>query len=144
MDHDLLDVKLNQLVHVLRETEGWLAVQADEFGRDIKLVRACQRNLQLLVEYASDVNGILALEFGKKVPGSYRESFATVFAMDPLTRVSAEDRVALFASVDWRNDLIHEYEPAASNDVFYTKLQEFLIAYRNYARAIRDRFNPSG
>jgi uncharacterized protein YutE (UPF0331/DUF86 family) len=143
MDHDLLDVKLNQLVHVLRETEGWLTVPYDEFGRDTKLVRACQRNLQLLVEYASDINGILVLELGTKVPGSYRESFAAVFAMDVVTGLSVEDRAALFASVDWRNDLIHEYEPAESNDVFYTRLKEFLAAYRNYAAGIHHRFSPA-
>jgi uncharacterized protein YutE (UPF0331/DUF86 family) len=143
MDHDLLDVKLNQLVHVLRETEGWLTVPSEEFGRDTKLVRACQRNLQLLVEYASDINGILVLELGTKVPGSYRESFAAVFAMDVVTGLSVEDRAALFASVDWRNDLIHEYEPAESNDVFYTRLKEFLTAYRNYAAGIHHRFSPA-
>jgi uncharacterized protein YutE (UPF0331/DUF86 family) len=138
MDHDLLDVKLNQLVHVLRETEEWLTVPSSEFGRDTKLVRACQRNLQLLVEYASDINGIFVLELGTKVPGSYRESFAAVFALDVLKGLSALDRMALFASVDWRNDLIHEYEPAESNDVFYARLKEFLAAYRNYAAAIHD------
>jgi uncharacterized protein YutE (UPF0331/DUF86 family) len=140
MDHDLLDVKLNQLVHILRETEGWLRVSCEEFSRDAKLVRACQRNLQLLVEYASDINGILVLEGGSKVPGSYRESFAAVFTMNVLAGLSVVDRAALFASVDWRNDLIHEYEPAESNDVFFARLKEFLEAYRNYASAIHGRF----
>src|SRR5580704_5998084 len=110
MDNRLLEVKLNQLLHVIAETEGWTVLPVDDFNRDTKLIRACQRNLQLLVEYASDINGIVALEFGKKPPGSYRESFALVFAMDVGTLLSAVDRAALFASVDWRNDLIHEYE----------------------------------
>jgi uncharacterized protein YutE (UPF0331/DUF86 family) len=135
MDRTLLDVKLNQLLHVLSETEGWLSVSSEAFAQDIKLVRACQRNLQLLVEYASDVNGILVLEFGTKAPGSYRESFTAVFAMDVAAALSDADRAALLASVDWRNSLIHEYEPEGSSGVFYAKLKEFLTAYRNYARA---------
>ncbi len=136
MDRDLLNAKLNQLLHVLHETDGWLEIAPDAFGRDTMLVRACQRNLQLLVEYASDINGIVVLEFGKKAPGSYRESFTAVFAMDIGATLSDPDRAALLASVDWRNELIHEYEPAESHLVFYGKLKEFLLAYRNYARAI--------
>src|ERR1700733_12237618 len=124
MDHDLSEVKLNQLVHVLRETESWLTVPADDFGRDTKLVRACQRNLQLLVEYASDINGILVLELGRKAPGSYRESFTAVFDMGFASGFTDANRNALLASVEWRNNLIHEYEPAESDEAFYAKLQE--------------------
>lgn len=140
MDRTLLAVKLNQLIHVLAETERWLAVSFDDFGRDTKLVRACQRNLQLLVEYASDINGILVLEFGEKAPGSYRESFTAVFAMDAFADLTARDREALLASVEWRNDLIHEYEPAGSHEAFYEKLKDFMVAYRDYARATHARF----
>ena len=140
MDQHLLDVKLNQLLHVITETEGWIALPVENFSLDTKLIRACQRNLQLLVEYASDINGILILEFGKKPPGSYRESFVAIFAMDVGDALSAIDRASLFASVDWRNDLIHEYEPTESNDEFYKMLKEFLPAYRNYVRAIHRRF----
>ena len=108
----------------------------EEFRRDTKLIRACQRNLQLLVEYATDINGILVLEFGTKAPGSYRESFSMVFAMDPAAHLTASDRSALLDSVDWRNNLIHEYEPAESNETFYARLKEFLRAYRRYAQVI--------
>jgi uncharacterized protein YutE (UPF0331/DUF86 family) len=140
MDRTLLNVKLNQLMRILTETEDWLQVPVVNFAHDVKLVRACQRNLQLLVEYASDINGILVLELGTRVPGSYRESFTSVFAMDALAGLSEQDRAALLASVDWRNDLIHEYEPAESHELFYTKLKEFLIAYRDYVRVIHRSF----
>ena len=139
MDQQLLETKLNQLLHVISETEEWLAVPSEAFSGDIKLIRACQRNLQLLVEYASDINGILILELGQKAPNSYRESFTMVFTMDFAKELSEDDRVALLASVDWRNNLIHEYEPKESNDVFYQKLKEFLMAYRNYARIAHER-----
>jgi uncharacterized protein YutE (UPF0331/DUF86 family) len=88
------------------------------------------------VEYGSDINGILILEGNQKVPGSYRESFTVIFGMDFASALSRADRDALLASVDWRNELIHEYEPEASNDVFYATLKESLIAYRHYAQAI--------
>src|SRR5579863_6023178 len=132
MENELIEAKLNQLLRILGETESWLAVPLVEFSRDTKLIRACQRNLQLLVEYASDINGILILEGNHKVPGSYRESFTVVFGMDLASALSRTDRDALLASVDWRNELIHEYEPEASNEVFYATLKESLIAYRHY------------
>ena len=80
------------------------------------------------------------LEFGEKPPGSYRESFTAVFAMDAAAAISPADRAALLASVDRRNDLIHEYEPAESHEAFYAKLKEFTGAYRNYARMIHGSF----
>lgn len=136
MDDVLITTKLNQLLHILTETEGWLSVAPPAFANDTKLVRACQRNLQLLVEYASDINGILVLQSGQKPPASYRQSFASAFLMDFAKGLSEADRNLLLASVDWRNNLIHEYEPAESSDVFYAKLKEFLGAYRQYARAV--------
>lgn len=60
--------------------------------------------------------------------------------MDFAAALSDPDRTALLGSVDWRNDLIHEYEPKESNEVFYVKLKEFIAAYRNYARLIHHRF----
>ncbi len=136
MEKELFEAKLNQLLQILRETESWLEVPLADFSRDTKLIRACQRNLQLLVEYASDINGLLILEGNQKVPGSYRESFAVVFTMDIASALSRDDREALFASVDWRNELIHEYEPRASNEVFYASLKQSLVAYRHYAEAV--------
>jgi uncharacterized protein YutE (UPF0331/DUF86 family) len=143
MDKQLLEAKLNQLLHILAETEGWIAVSAEDFSKDVKLVRACQRNLQLLVEYASDINGILVLESGKKAPGSYKESFTVAFAMDFAANIPEVVRAALLSSVDWRNNLVHEYEPGESNEIFYEKLKTFLTAYRAYARATNQNFNPS-
>ena len=142
MDNQLLEAKLSQLLHILKETEGWLVVPPEAFAKDTKLVRACQRNLQLLVEYASDINGILVLELGRKAPGSYRESFTAVFDMGFASGFTDANRNALLASVEWRNNLIHEYEPAESDEAFYAKLQEFLSAYLDYARLIHHHFSP--
>src|SRR5277367_2025361 len=100
MEKELFEAKLNQLLQILRETESWLEVPLADFSGDTKLIRACQRNLQLLVEYASDINGILILEGNQKVPGSYRESFSVVFGMDAASALSRADRDALLASVD--------------------------------------------
>jgi uncharacterized protein YutE (UPF0331/DUF86 family) len=136
MEKELIEAKLNQLLRILNETERWLAVPLADFSQDTKLIRACQRNLQLLVEYASDINGILILESNEKVPGSYRESFTAVFAMEVAAELSRTDREALLASVDWRNEPIHEYEPEGSHEVFYATLKQSLAAYLHYAQAI--------
>jgi uncharacterized protein YutE (UPF0331/DUF86 family) len=136
MEKELLEAKLNQLLRILGETETWLAVPLADFSKDTKLIRACQRNLQLLVEYASDINGILILEGNQKVPGSYRESFTVVFETEAGSALSRTDREALLSSVDWRNELIHEYEPEASHEVFYATLKASVSAYRHYAQTI--------
>ncbi len=140
MDFDLLETKLNQLLHILTETEGWIDIPAETLGKDTKLVRACQRNLQLLVEYASDINVILILDLGNKAPKNYRESFSLVFDMKFASALSDAERKSLLSSVEWRNNLIHEYEPAESDETFYLKLREFLAAYRAYARLVYAHF----
>lgn len=140
MDKQLLEAKLNQLLYVLSETESWISLSSENFGRNKMLVRACQRNLQLLVEYASDINGLLVLELGSKAPGSYRESFSEVFKMAFASDFSEDDKASLLESVEWRNELIHEYEPKGDDKTFYGKLKEFLIAYKNYARVTHKHF----
>lgn len=141
MDKHLLEAKLNQLSYILSETEEWLNLPRDNFGQDKMLVRACQRNLQLLVEFASDINGLLILDLGKKAAGSYRESFSAVFDLEIASGFSGLDKTALLESVKWRDDLIHEYEPEADDKTFYSKLKEFSAAYKNYARIIHDNFS---
>lgn len=141
MDKQLLEAKLNQLLYILAETEGWLETGAENFGADKKTVRACQRNLQLLVEYASDINGLLVLELGQKAPGSYRESFSAVFEMPFAAKFLDSDKSVLLESVDWRNELIHEYEPKGDDQIFYEKLRQFLEAYRDYAKIVHKNFN---
>ncbi len=56
--------------------------------------------------------------------------------MDVASALSLVDRDALLASVDWRNELIHEYEPEASNETFYAILKQSITSYRHYAEAI--------
>jgi hypothetical protein len=46
-----------ELLPIFGETERWLAVPLADFSRDTKLIGACQGNLELLVKYASDING---------------------------------------------------------------------------------------
>lgn len=140
MDKQLLEAKLNQLLYILSETEGWVGAHRESFGQNKMLVRACQRNLQLLVEYASDINGLLVLELGRKTPGSYRESFSEVFGMAFASEFSEGDKAVLLESVDWRNELIHEYEPKGDDAVFYGKLKQFLVAYKSYARIAYKNF----
>lgn len=137
MSTQLLAAKLAQLVHITRETEEWLRVSASAFGADTKLIRACQRNLQLLVEYASDINGIVILDLGKKAPESYRQSFLEVFSQPAMAGLGRVMEKRLLDSVKWRNVLIHEYEPEGDHRVFYDSLKKILVAYQRYARCVR-------
>jgi len=92
------------------------AIPLADFSRDTNLIG----NLQLLVKYASDINGILMLDSNQKVPGSYRQSFTRVFGMDVASVLSRADREALLASVDQRNELIHEYLQSPSHPSIVT------------------------
>src|SRR3989338_4134173 len=75
MSRELILKKLEQMKGLLAELERLLGVPAEEFARDLVALRAAERNFELIVETASDVNTQLLLEAGTGTPDTYKQSF---------------------------------------------------------------------
>lgn len=125
--------KIEQIQGLLKELDIFVGRSFGEFDDDISLVRASERNLQLIVELASDINtAILIGELGK-TPESYRQSFGN---LEKAGILRGEYVTQLFNSVKLRNILIHEYEFDENFEIFYTSLKKIIPAYREYTKAI--------
>jgi uncharacterized protein YutE (UPF0331/DUF86 family) len=133
MPLDVYLKKLEQMSELVAELEGLLGRTLDEFVRDRIVARAAERDFQLLVNLAVDVNLYLIAERARTTPDSYRESFLELVALGILERPLAE---ALGRSARLRNVLVHEYDFDTDVVLFHRSAREFLEPYRRYLRAL--------
>lgn len=105
----------------------------EEYASGNIIPRAAERDFQLLVNLAVDVNLYLLAERLGKTPDSYRQSFLDLARAGILPRPLAE-RLALSARL--RNVLVHEYDFDVDVEVFYRSALDFLGPYHEYVQAI--------
>ncbi len=133
MSRDLYYKKLEQILQLLRELEHLLRRPFEEYSIDTIVPRAAERNFQLLVNLAIDVNLYLLADRTGATPDSYRQSFLDLERIGILDRALAE---RLARSARLRNILVHEYDFDADVAVFYRSARELLEPYRRYVEAI--------
>lgn len=133
MSVDVFLKKLEQMTELLAELETLVERPLDEFLSDRIVARAAERDFQLLVNLAVDINLYLIAERAGTTPDSYRESFLDLVPLGILERSLAEP---LGRSARLRNVLVHEYDFEVDVEVFHRSVREFLDPYKQYARAI--------
>ena len=134
MGNEIIEKKIEQIHVLLKELSQWTAVDFSTFDKTITLVRSSERNLELLVELASDINAIIVLQKQGKTPDSYKDSFLWLKKMGLLNENLSHK---LVNSVKLRNGLVHEYDFELDNRKFYDSiLNEFIPGYTEYLRII--------
>ena len=133
MSREVYFKKLEQIVELLRELEGLLQRPFEEYSADTIVPRAAERDFQLLVNLAVDVNLYLLAERAGTTPDSYRQSFLELARTGILARPLAE---CLAQSARLRNILVHEYDLDVDVEVFYRSARELVAPYREYVQAV--------
>jgi uncharacterized protein YutE (UPF0331/DUF86 family) len=133
MSKELILKKIEQLKALLKELKELLETPLPQFTNDFKTIRAAERNFELIVEIASDVNTHLLLEAGKKTPDTYAQSFLELAKEGALSNTLAAQ---LVATAKLRNILVHEYDFEEDNERFYHSARAALPAYEEYIKAI--------
>ena len=133
MDKEILEKKLDQLGVLIRELKVWLDCSFDEFQKDDLILRAAERNFQLIVDIGCAINTRLLLAKGMSTPETYKQSF-TDMGKAGIVSIELADRLAEGAKL--RNILVHEYDFVESDEKFYESAKKLLPAYEEYARAI--------
>lgn len=140
MGNELILKKLEQIKELLHELERLLDTSLGAFIQNLTVVRAAERNFQLAVDIASDINTQILLEAGGKTPDTYRESF---LELEKEKILSSELVRQLVESAKVRNILVHEYDFEEDYERFYRAARLCVPAYREYAGVIynyvRDR-----
>ena len=133
MSKELIHKKLEQMRVLLAEMKELSALSFSVFTGVFTNIRAAERNFQLLVELASDINAYVATERQAPTPETYRESFKV---MEKFGILSPELLKLLIKSANLRNILIHEYDFDEDNFIFYNALKELLPAYEAHIAAV--------
>lgn len=138
MSKELILKKLEQMKELLAELGKLLATPLERFADDLKTIRAAERNFELVVEVASDINTQLLLDAGKKTPDTYKGSF---IALKKEGVISAELTAMLVTSAKLRNILIHEYDFEEDYKLFYREAKKVMPAYERYIRAVLEHLD---
>ena len=133
MSNELILKKIEQLKELLTELHRLLVLPVEEFVKDLNTIRAAERNFELIVETASDINTHILLERGHKTPDTYKQSFVELKKEGVLTGELTE---RLVSSAKLRNILVHEYDFEEDYERFYAAAHAAVPAYREYIAAI--------
>ncbi len=131
MSKEVLLKKLDQIQELISELEELLSKPFDEFTSSFIYVRAAERNFQLVVDMASDINTHILVANGKRTPDSYKQSFSDLGKLNLLYRELIRK---LVNTAKLRNVLVHEYDFEEDYEKFYTSAKESIPAYKKYIR----------
>jgi len=133
MPEEIIQKKLDQMKQLLRELNELFNKPRPEFLKDVVVVRAAERDFQLIVDLASDINTHILIERGKETPDTYRQSFIDIEREGILSTDLAQ---TLAASARLRNILVHEYDFEEDYERFYESVKQFIPAYQEYIKKI--------
>ncbi|MFA6554529.1 MAG: DUF86 domain-containing protein [Candidatus Paceibacterota bacterium] len=139
MLNNLILKKLEQMSVLLGELRELLEIPFSEFKSTFKNIRSAERNFQLIIELASDINAQIIADMGAQTPDTYKDSFRRVVELKILDEKSLPDFIR---SSNLRNILIHEYDFDEDNFIFYKSAKEFVPLYENYIRSIQKHIRP--
>lgn len=140
MSHDLIIKKIEQMKILMTELGELLTLSFSEFKSRFTNIRSAERNYQLLIELASDINAHLIAELGGETPDTYRESFKKMTELDVLDKKHITDFIK---SSNLRNILIHEYDFDEDNFIFYKSAKEFMPLYEYYIVSIQNHLKSN-
>ena len=133
LNKEIILKKLEQIKALLEELKNLLDVPFAEFAKDLKTVRSSERNFQLIVDLAIDINVQIVIEKSKKTPDSYRQSFVELGNIDVLPQPLAN---SLSSTAALRNILVHEYDFEEEYEKFYSSAKASITNYEKYCELI--------
>lgn len=125
--------KLDQIKELLNELEDFLDKPLKEFIKNFIVIRASERNFQLIVDLASDINVQIIAESGKQTPDTYKQSF---LYLEKAGILENKLTVKLVLTAKLRNILVHEYDFEEDYEKFYKAAKDAIPAYKEYIKKI--------
>ena len=129
-------ILVDKYLSELGEVRG---VNFNQYQKNVLVRRGVERLLQLLVEVASDINGMLLSEMGERPPSSYYDSFIRVGRSGLFNEKMAKN---LAATAGLRNRLVHEYGEY-KDIIVYKNIKLFLQLYSLYIGEIKSYMRKS-
>lgn len=133
MTEEIVAKKIDQMRGLLDRLDALLTLPFEEFRKDLTVIAAAERNFQLLVDIASDLNTQIMIERKIRTADTYQQSFARLSDAGIVSRDMTE---RLVAAAKIRNILVHEYDFEEDYEKFYVSAKALLPVFKEYARII--------
>ena len=132
IDAALIKRKIEHILSYLEELKPIAKISFEEFVGDKRNFRTAERDIQLIVDTAVDINNHLVVASGSLPPNDYFESFIKLSNLQIFPKQFAE-RIAQSAGL--RNRLVHEYEEIDLSRLF-EDLENDIRDYQEYCEYI--------
>lgn len=133
MSTEIILKKLEQIQELIGELESLLNRPFLDFQSNRTISRAAERDLQLIIDIASDINTHILIERGSHVPDTYKQSFSDLIKEGVLVPGLGE-KLTLGARV--RNILVHEYDLEEDLQKFYLAAKDLLPHFKEYVETL--------
>lgn len=134
LDKNLIKEKLKRILNYLEELNPILKISYKQYRENYTNYRTTERNIQLIVDTAVDINDNFILAKNANPPVDYYESFIKMgeFKILPIDLTKK-----LASSTGLRNKLVHEYEKIDDN-LLYLEAKKNLKNYLEYVKLINE------
>jgi len=134
LDKAYVRQKLVSLIQYLDEIAPLTQITLAEYRADFVRRHAVEKLIELIVEFASDINRHLVEGAGKAAPQTYYNTFEEVAH---LKVISVSLAARLGATTGLRNRLVHGYEDV-DDELVHQALKPLARNYRKYVIAIEE------
>jgi len=124
----LLKRKLSKLREYLEELQPFVKISLQDYLNDYKNKRTVERDIQLIVECATDINTHILVETKESSPKDYYSSFTELAKLHVLSHNFA---LSIAETAGLRNRLVHEYEEI-KDAIVYRNIKKVLSLYQEY------------
>lgn len=131
-DKNLVQRKIENILSYIEELKPLAALSYDSFVGDIRNFRTAERDLQLIVDAAVDINNHIIMTRGVVPPKDYFESFIKLSDLKVLPRDFAEK---IAQSTGLRNRLVHAYE-SINVPMLFEDLPDDIEDYKQYCKRV--------
>lgn len=128
LDEEMVRRKLVKLKQYIDELEICKGLTLPEYKKDIPKKRLAERDIQLIVECASDINCHILVEKGQPPPKDYHSSLAKLTELEIYPEEFAGK---ITPSAGLRNRLIHEYEEI-EDEIVHKNVPVIIKTYKRY------------
>jgi uncharacterized protein YutE (UPF0331/DUF86 family)/predicted nucleotidyltransferase len=126
--------KLAKVTEYLTELEELTQYSFEEYESDFKIKRAVERDIELIVEFATEVNGLIIVDSCEPPPADYFSSFIKMGQLGVLHKDFAQ---SLAHTAGIRNRLVHEYETII-DQLVYVGAKAIVRYFRQYVELVRN------
>ena len=135
VDNIVICKKLKQLASYYQELEQIATGQTfDNYRKQIVTKRAVERDIQLIVECATDINNMILKQLSK---GPAKDYFNSFIDLADNQVIEMDFALKLAPSTGLRNILVHEYEKI-DDQIVFKSITNVLTFYRQYLQVIAE------